>query len=134
MGRRPSHRRPPHSGVYARLGVSSLHGIGVIAVREIPKGTYPFSEFLGGWVKIKKAAVDKLAPEIRKMYHDFYILRDGYYEGARDMNWMDASFYLNNSKDPNMGCDKEDAFYALRKIDVGEELTVDYDTYSEQGE
>jgi len=46
------------------------------------------------------------------------------------------SWYLNEplkSKEPNVGCDPEtDDFFAMRDVRLGEELTVDCDTYSEE--
>ena len=33
----------PHEHVYVRLGASAIHGIGVIAIRHIPKGTNIFA-------------------------------------------------------------------------------------------
>jgi multidrug efflux pump subunit AcrA (membrane-fusion protein) len=33
----------PHQGVWVRLGVSAIEGIGVFAIRPIPKGTDIFA-------------------------------------------------------------------------------------------
>ena len=30
--------------VYIRIGVSKVHGVGLIAIKEIPKGVNPFSD------------------------------------------------------------------------------------------
>jgi hypothetical protein len=47
----------PHIGVFVRLKPSRLHGIGVFAIRDIPRGTYVFQpdseELL--WVKASAA-------------------------------------------------------------------------------
>ena len=32
----------PHDGVWARIGVSKIHGVGAIAIRDIPRGTNVF--------------------------------------------------------------------------------------------
>jgi hypothetical protein len=34
--------RSPHEGVYTRIGRSRTHGVGVIAIRPIPRGTLVF--------------------------------------------------------------------------------------------
>ncbi|MEN9899177.1 MAG: hypothetical protein RLZZ152_221, partial [Pseudomonadota bacterium] len=41
--------------VYCRLGVSPIHGIGVFAIRDIPKGTQPLVSLL----KIKEFSFSK---------------------------------------------------------------------------
>ena len=38
---------------------------------------------------------------------------------------------LNHSNNPNLAADDDYKFYAIRNIKLGEELTVDYTTYSE---
>jgi hypothetical protein len=38
---------------------------------------------------------------------------------------------MNESKKPNTRCDENYDFYALRAVDSGEELTVDYSTFSD---
>ena len=47
--------------VYCRLGVSPIHGIGVFAIRDIPKGTHPLVSLL----KIKEFSFTK--KEIKKL-------------------------------------------------------------------
>jgi SET domain-containing protein len=46
-------------------------------------------------------------------------------------NPLTVAWYLNHSKTPNVGCDKDYIFSALRDIKEGEELTADYHTYNE---
>jgi hypothetical protein len=54
----------PHSGVYARLGISGIHGVGVFAITRIPKGTYIFpdddEEIIGFAVRTR--SIDSRAP------------------------------------------------------------------------
>jgi SET domain-containing protein len=48
---------------------------------------------------------------------------------------MTIAWFLNKpkpSQKPNIGCRKDYTFYALRDIAAGEELTVDYDSFSEK--
>jgi hypothetical protein len=44
---------------------------------------------------------------------------------------MTVAWYLNHSKTPNVGCDQDYTFFALRNIRNGEELTADYHTYNQ---
>ncbi len=39
---------------------------------------------------------------------------------------------MNDSKKPNTGCDENYDFYSLRKIATHEELTINYETFSEE--
>ena len=47
----------PHEGVYVRLGLSALHGIGVFAIRPIPAGTDIFANDRVPLVWVSKAAL-----------------------------------------------------------------------------
>lgn len=73
--------------------------------------------------------------EIRKLYQDFAVERDGRFGCPQNFNRLTMSWYLNEPKLgdlANVGCLSETFdFYALRIIEAGEELTVDYSTYSD---
>ena len=140
----------PHENVYTRLGVSKISGIGVFAIVDIPKGTYFFkgddSEMI--WINESELNFTTLNIEHRRLYKDFCVIKTE--NGVRkygcptNFNNMTISWYLNNIKDPdkpddsqtilepNVGCNREYDFYTLRNIKAGEELIVDYDTYSEE--
>lgn len=122
--------------VYCRLGVTK-HGVGVIAIRNIPKGTDPFknADPEGDVLRIPKAEFDAYdAPEEAKtMVRDFCALQDGiYYVPNYGIDAITKFYYLNHSKKPNMMTpDKGCTFLAMRDIKAGEELTADYDDYHE---
>jgi len=126
----------PHSNVFARICKSDIHGVGVFAIIDIPRGTYIFkgdkSEV--NWFTEKELELSTLPQAVQKLYSDFcVILPDGNskkYGCPDSFNNMPISWYLNESKDPNLSCDKDYDFYAIRDIKAGEELTVDYSTYS----
>jgi SET domain-containing protein len=44
---------------------------------------------------------------------------------------LTPAWFLNESKKPNTRCDDNYDFYTLREIRPGEELTVDYETFSD---
>jgi hypothetical protein len=82
-------------------------------------------------VWIKPTATNHLDRETEKLYKDFCVLRKGKYGCPRNFNMLTPAWYLNHSKKPNMAADESYDFYSVRRIKKGEELTVDYDTYSD---
>jgi hypothetical protein len=126
-----SERTLPHEGVVTRLGRSRIHGIGVFAIRQIQKGAKIFSGDLDEMIWIEKGDVKAVPKGIRQLYEDFAVLKAGRYGCPRSFNRLTTSWFLNNSKNPNVGCDENYDFFALRTIRPGEELTADYSKYSE---
>lgn len=118
---------------YCRLGISQIHGVGVIAIRDIPKGTDPFFGIQKqAWIKLKQEDLKGLDSEIKRMLDDFMVtLPDGaILLNENGLNGMDISFFLNESKDPNViTLDEGDTFITKREIKKGEELTSNYSTY-----
>ena len=123
--------QPPHDGVYAKLMPSRLHGVGVFAIRRIPNGTYVFEPDDDALVSVPASATESLPAEIRRLYEDFCVLDEGEYQCPSSFNQLTPTWFLNNSKSPNMAVDSSLKFYALRDIESGEELTADYAAYSE---
>jgi SET domain-containing protein len=121
----------PHLGVFVRLKPSRIHGIGVFAIRDIPKGTYVFSGDNDEMVWVKASGTNHLEKEVKKLYRDFCVSRDGKYGCPKNFNLLTPAWYLNHSKKPNMTADKNYDFYSTRRIKKGEELTVDYETYND---
>ena len=123
----------PHDGVFTRLAASKLHGVGVFSIRSIKKGTriFPDDKAKLQWLGLEQ--LSHLPKEVRSLYDDFCIIKDGgtLYGCPKSFNNLTVSWYLNASKTPNVGCDKNYNFYALRAIKPGEELTVDYSTYNQ---
>ncbi len=125
----------PHFGVFTRLGRSKIHGLGVFAIKKIKKGTYIFHPDNDEIVWVKKGGLRGLPKGVKRLYQDFSIIKDRgrLYGCPKNFNRMTISWYLNESKYPNVGCDLDYRFFALRDIREGEELTVDYKTYNEFG-
>lgn len=123
----------PHTGVYTRLRPSKIHGVGVFAIRKIKKGTNIFSGDDADLVWVKKSSLRGLPEEIRRLYEDFAVIRkDGTEYGCpTNFNVLTVGWYLNESKTPNVVCGNDLNFSSLCDIEVDEELTVDYSTYSE---
>jgi hypothetical protein len=122
-----------HDGVYTRLAASQIHGIGVFAILPIPCGTSLFTSEGSGLVsEITDMEVKALGAPLKKLYTDFAIQTEpgGPWVGPSCFDDMSSGWYVNHSKVPNISISGKYDYTALRDIQVGEELTVDYDTYS----
>ena len=125
---------------YCRLKTSRIEGIGVFAIRDIPKAVNPFHEIENDtWHKFNISELKKIEKEIFQMIDDFFVIeKEGtVYMPEGGLNKIDISYFVNNSKNPNLkiiGDGKEDALNLItkRKIKEGEELTVSYATYDEK--
>jgi SET domain-containing protein len=124
-------RRPPHDGVYARIGRSRIHGVGVLAIRDIPRGTRLFRGEDERVVWVRLARIRRLPVELRRLYTDFGMAWGQRIGVPRTLNMLSVGWYLNHSARPNTRCDEDGRFYALRRIRKGEELTADYRTFSD---
>jgi SET domain-containing protein len=119
--------------VFCRIKASPIHGVGVFAIRPIPKGVFPMREFVEGQfgeASVESIQGDPNIPEsVKKLVVDMCPEHDGIYDIPMfGINGIGISYYLNHSATPNMGED-DGNFYALRDILEDEELTVDYGTY-----
>lgn len=126
--------RELQSEQYVMLKPSPVHGIGVFAICDIPKGSRNiFSKGVGGWVRLSFAEVEALPPHSRNLI-ETYCLYDETHYFVPDYGFklMDLALYLNHSSTPNIiSINEGEAFEALRDIREGEELLVDYGTIAE---
>ena len=122
----------PHKEVYVRLMPSKLHaaGIGVFAIRRIPRNTRIFAGENEEVLWKQKSSLPRKG-ELRRLYDDFSIIKGDIYGCPTSFNRLTPAWYMNESKKPNTRCDENYDFYALRDIHSGEELTVDYETFSD---
>ena len=118
---------------YCRLKRSKIDGVGIFAIRDIPKNKNPFQGIRKQkWYKLKLSDFKNLDKEVLKMIDDFFdIEKDGkVFIPELGLNGMDISFFLNHSEKPNIKTtNKGSHFLTLRKIKRGEELTVSYRSY-----
>ena len=126
--------------IYCRLRPSSVSGVGIFAIRDIPKGVNPLKNFL----KCRYIEVDpklifengKIDPAVKELVNDMYVVAEGklnLWEGG--LNALDIGFFINSSENPNMAAEPgAESFVATRDIKKGEELFVDYGTYAENKE
>jgi SET domain-containing protein len=115
--------------VYCQLGVSTIAGVGVFAIRRIPKGINPLKSWLpSDEVDVSWDDLKKLPSAVKKQIEMFC-----FYTSKKvtipviGMNSMNMAIYLNHSKTPNLKFKKNGKLISLRAIQTGEELTIDYD-------
>jgi len=116
---------------YVMIKPSPLHGIGVFAIRDIPKGTKDlFSQGVGEWIKLSIAEVEALPRHSRDLVENHCLFdEDYYYVPDYGFKLVDLVIYLNHSDTPNVvSINEGEQFEAIRDIAIGEELLVDYGT------
>lgn len=119
---------------YAALKPSGVHGIGVFAIRDIPKGCRAiFSKNVGEWIRLPIAEVEKL-PEHAKSLVETYCVYDetDYYVPDYGFKVVDMVNYLNHSSDPNLiSVNDGEYFESIKDIPAGSELFINYGTIVE---
>lgn len=121
--------------VFTRLAPSKIHGIGVFAIKQIPKGTNPFrgDGITYGSIPLSKKELREVPRAVRKLVHDMCAIEDGYHwVPDTGIEKITKSWYLNHSTHPNVRVVSGGEFVTTRTINIGEELTADYRTYSEE--
>lgn len=127
------------NNIYCRIQPSTIHGVGVFAIKNITKGTNPFITYMNidvVAVPEKEIMENKKIPDaVKEMIRAFYVVQNGMiYCDARSLNEVNIPYFLNHSTTPNLDAkeiDDETNFTANRDIVPGEELTADYSTYSD---
>ncbi len=119
---------------YVMLRPSTLHGIGVFAIRNIPQGCRNiFSKGVGDWVKLSFEEAEQLPEHSRNLIETYCLYDDThYFVPDYGFKLMDMALYLNHSDNPNITSVNEgEEFEALRDIAIGEELLVNYKSIAE---
>ena len=123
--------------VNCRIKPSKVQGVGVFAIKDIPKNTILFKTpekcFNGrNLIKIKSQEIDKLQPNIKSVVKDFhYNQNNNYYIPSNGPNSFDMSFYVNHSDKHNViftdDHDCEMSFFkTIKKIKEGDEILANY--------
>ena len=125
------------ASTYVMIKPSPLHGIGVFAIRDIPKGTSNiFSKGVGDWIKVSKEELDALPQHSKDLIENHCLFdEDFYFIPDYGFKLVDLVIYLNHSETPNViSLNDGEEFEAIRDIAIGEELLVDYGTIVESDE
>ena len=117
-----------NNSVFATLKVSSIHGIGVVAIRNIPIGTLITNYSLHDQNKpivfnTDVKGFNLILPEIRSLILDRNLFQDwqevfSFYSPNYEQNLQS---FCNHSSTPNSA-----KMVALRDIESGAEITQDY--------
>lgn len=115
---------------YVALKPSPVHGIGVFAIADIPRGNRNlFSKNAGNWVKLPIADVEKLPAHSKNLIETYCLFDEtDYYVPDYGFKVMDLVNYLNHSSTPNIvSVNDGEYFEALVDIPAGTELLINYD-------
>lgn len=126
-----------HHSTYAMIQPSPIHGIGVFAIRDIPKGTKDiFSKEMGEWIKVSRAEVDALPPHSKQLVETHCLFdEDYYYLPDYGFKKLDIVIFLNHADTPNIISVNDGVYFeAIRDIAAGEELLIDYGTIVDSNE
>src|ERR1700722_17731953 len=117
------------NNTYVMIKPSPVDGIGVFAIRDIPKGCRRmFSKGIGEWIKIPKAEIE-LLPAHSKTLIETYCLYDdeNYFVPDYGFKIMDLVNFLNHSDKPNIiSINDGEEFEAIVDIAAGQELLINY--------
>jgi SET domain-containing protein len=117
------------TGTYVMIKPSVLHGIGVFAVRDILKGCRAmFSKNTGNWIKVPKTDIDQLPKHAVDLVENYCLYdEEHYFIADYGFKVMDLVNFLNHSDTPNIiSIDDGEEFEAIRDIQTGEELLINY--------
>ncbi len=127
-------KRPlaPHRGVYARIGPSQVHGVGVLAIVDVPAGALLFGGEDERVVWRRRRAVARLPKAWRALYEDFGIVDGAWIGVPPHLNRLSVGWYVNHSATPNAIAGDDGRFRSRRRIRAGEEITADYRTFVDE--
>jgi len=116
---------------YVMLKPSPIAGVGVFAIRDIPKGCrdmFSKPDPDEKWVSVPRRDIDTLPDHARQLVENYCLYDEHhYFVPERGFTKMDLVCFLNHADTPNvMSIDDGAWFEALRDIRAGEELFVDY--------
>lgn len=115
---------------YVILRPSPLHGIGVFAIRDIPKGCRAmFSKYNDDWIKIPVEEVELLPGYSKELIETYCVYDDDfYYVESSGFKKMDLISFLNHSDNPNIiPINYGEFFEAYTDIKCGQELLINYE-------
>lgn len=122
---------------YVMLRPSAIEGVGVFAMKDIPKGCremFSKPDHSDQWVLLSKAEVEALPAHARFMVENYCLYDEqmNYFVPDHGFKKVDLCVFLNHSDTPNVRSVEDGIYFeALREIKTGEELLIDYGTIVE---
>lgn len=119
------------ANTWVMLRPSPIEGVGVFAIRGIPKGCremFGKPDAAQEWLAVAKKEVETLPAHAQFLVGNYCLYdEENYYIPAQGFKKMDVSLFLNHSDNPNIvSINDGDYFETLRDIRAGEELLIDY--------
>ena len=120
------------SNTYVMIRPSPIEGIGVFAIRDIPKGCRDMFSKPGNkeeeWLKIPRNEIDLLPAHSRQLVETYCLYDDeNYFVPEYGFKKMDLVNFLNHADTPNIISINDGEFFeAIKDIKTGEELVIDY--------
>jgi SET domain-containing protein len=124
---------------YVTLKPSPIAGIGVFAIRDIPKGTrsmFSKPDVNDRWITIPMHEVKQLPEHAQKLIGNFCLFdEENYFVPDHGFKKIDMSLFLNHADNPNIVSVNEGSYFeAIRDILTDEELVIDYGTIVDDSE
>jgi SET domain-containing protein len=124
--------------IFVKLKPSKIQGVGVFALRDIPKDTYLFDIWEGdsGYYPIEELKLQTLPKELYSHIKDIFLYSpyfpndtNTYIQLTKGCHWIYTTpYYFVNSNVKNCNIDK-DTFKTIRDIKEGEEILSNYGRY-----
>ena len=116
---------------WVMLKPSPIEGIGVFALRHIPKGCrdmFGKPDDAGDWNTVSKNEIETLPAHAQFLVGNYCLYdEENYFVPAHGFKKIDISLFLNHSDQPNIiSVNDGDYFETTRDIKEGEELVIDY--------
>jgi SET domain-containing protein len=123
-------------GTYCIMGISKVQGVGIIAIRDIPKGVDPLPIIIPEkLINLTEEDLKTLPKEVVDRVKELFIRNNKVYSVSNSgLNGLGIIGYMNHSKEPNVALNIG-AFtggyvpwVTIKDIKKGEELFWDYTT------
>jgi SET domain-containing protein len=115
--------------IKTKLGKSDISGIGLFADQFIPQGTIVWKFMPNFDLLLSEDEIQKLSESAQKQFYNYAYLDKKY---NKYVLCSDDARFFNHSDNPNCDDGTDDVTIALRDINEGEELTIDYkDCYAD---
>jgi SET domain-containing protein len=116
---------------WVMLKPSPIEGIGVFALRAIPKGCrdmFGKPDQESEWITVSKNEIEGLPAHAQFLVGNYCLYdEENYFIPAAGFKKIDLSLFLNHSDEPNIiSVHDGDYFETTRDIKEGEELVIDY--------
>lgn len=108
-----------------KIATNPLMGLGVFSLQHIASGSLVWEFTTGIDIKISKQEFNQLNVAQQNHFKKYGWREFDYYYSS-----CDASNFINHSSTPNLDCTQFN-IYALRDIDIGEELFVNYQEFDD---